>query len=357
MENVVVVVQLLGFGRVVGKAAVRLDVPERLHRRLVGLIGIVCGIGFGQRLRYGDLGAEQAVDEHRAVGGDGGVRVGVAQADGELLHLLARARVLHGVLHPDVHILGQLVDLPVALVPKLQGVVALELVVPDGFVQVPDVGEDLVDRDDILLEALFGVLAQGLQLAGVGVEQGGQRLGGGPGQVVVVLVGIFVQLAQGIGQLQQLGVQQAVAVVLSLAHLVQNRGDLLKAVQHGVIISHIGRGVAVADVQIGVPDLVDAGDQSAVAHVVVVDRAVHVAGAGFQAHLVDALAGVARGVDVGNVVAGHTQSVLGGVDAQPGGGEGIKGADHTHSNTPLSTNRGQARKSVFIFLGGSTPGD
>ena len=255
-----------------------------------------------------------------------------------------------------MHILGQLVDLAVALVTQLQGVVTLKLVVPDGLVQIPDVGEDFVDGADVLFKTLQGVLAQGLQLVGVGVEQAGQRFGGGAGQVVVVLVGVFAQLAQGGGQIQQLGVQQAVAAVLPLAHLIQDRSDLLEAVQHGIVITHIGGGVAVADVQVRIPDLVNAGDQCAVAHVVVIDGAVHIAGAGFQADLVDALAGVARSVDVGNVVAGHPQSVLGGINAQAGCGESVKGSDHTHSNTPLSTKRGQARKSVFIFFGGSTPG-
>ena len=330
LEDVVLIVHLLGLIGVVGAGIVRLQVLEA-----VGIFGIVVGVGLGHHL-HGNLGAEQAVDEHRAVGGDGGVRVGIAQADGELFHLLARACVLHAVLHADVHILGQRVDLAVALVPQLQCVVALKLIVPDGLVQIANVGEDFINGADVLFKTLQGVFFQGIQLVGVGPKQAGQRLGRGPGQIVVILVGVALQLTQGCGQLHQLGIQQAVAAVFALAHLIQDGGDLLKAAQHGVVKAYVGGGVAVADIQIGVPDLVDAGDQRAVTHVVVIGGAVHVAGAGFQAHLVDALAGVARGVDVGNVVAGHPQSVLGGIDTQAGGGEGVKGADHTHSNTPLA---------------------
>ena len=96
-----------------------------------------------------------------------------------------------------------------------------------------------------------------------------------------------------------------------------------------------GVGVAVAHVQVGVPDLVDAGDQRAAAHMVVQLRAVDVVGPGFEAVLLQPLAGVAQGVDVGDVVARHAKAVLGGVDAQAGGGEGVEGSHRRHSGNSL----------------------
>ncbi len=144
------------------------------------------GVEVGLVLRDGELGGVQAVHQHGAVRLHLGVRVVVGQGDGQLLHLDARAHVLHGVLHLDVHILGQGVDLAVALVPQLQGLVAVKLRVPDGLVQIPDVFQDLVGPLHVLGQILLGVLAHLLQTPGVVLEQRGEGFRRAPDQGVVV---------------------------------------------------------------------------------------------------------------------------------------------------------------------------
>ncbi len=75
--------------------------------------------------------------------------------------------------------------------------------------------------------------------------------------------------------------------------------------------------------------MVDAAHQSAASHLGVKLGAVKIAAADGQAHLVQHLAGVAGGIDIGDIVTHHAQALLGGVNAQSGSGKGSKRTD-TH---------------------------
>ena len=83
----------------------------------------------------------------------------------------------------------------------------------------------------------------------------------------------------------------------------------------------MGLGAAVEKIQSGVPDLADAGGEHALAHPGVVLGEILIRRGGDKTHLVQTLAGIAGGVDVGDVVARHIQALLGGIDAQTGGAE------------------------------------
>ena len=92
---------------------------------------------------------EREAHQVRRYDGPSAVGVGVAQLDDQLFHGLSPADVLGGVGHIDLHVLGELVDQQVPLVPQFQGVVAVDLVLADGGVQIPDVGEDAVDLGNV----------------------------------------------------------------------------------------------------------------------------------------------------------------------------------------------------------------
>ena len=151
------------------------------------------------------------------------------ELDDELLHGLTAAELLGGVGHVDLHVLGELVDQHVPLVPQLQRVVAVDLVLADGGVQVSDVGEDAVDLGNVLLIGRHVILIDLLQAAGVGVELLGQGVRRGAHlnvvQAVAGLVGKLTELGHKVGEL---GLDDAEGVV-AVAHLVQHRLNVLQA--------------------------------------------------------------------------------------------------------------------------------
>ena len=105
----------------------------------------------------------------------------------------------------------------------------MDLVLADGSVQVPDVGEDAVDLGNVLLIGRHVVLIDLLQAAGVGVELLGQGVCRGPHlnviQAVAGLVGKLTQLGHHVGEL----CLDDAEGVIALAHLVQHRLNILQA--------------------------------------------------------------------------------------------------------------------------------
>ena len=207
--------------------AVRVKVPRI---RCIVLLRQVCLVVHGKQLRGGKLRAVHAVDQRGGVRSAGlAVWVGISQLDDELLHGLTAAELLGGVGHIDLHVLGKLVDQHVPLVPQLQRVVAVDLVLADGGVQVPDVGEDAVDLGNVLLIGRHVVLIDLLQAAGVGVELLGQGVRRSTHlnvvQAVAGLVGKLTQLGHQVGELC---LDDAEGIV-ALAHLVQHRLNVLQA--------------------------------------------------------------------------------------------------------------------------------
>ena len=85
---------------------------------------------------------------------------------------------------------------------------------------------------------------------------------------------------------------------LALAHLVQDGGDAVQALQLSVHVAQAGVLLAEADVQVGAADLGDAVHQDALAHPDVALGVIAVAARGVEAGLVQPLAGVARGVEI-----------------------------------------------------------
>ena len=312
-------------------------IPVCVCERLIGLIEKILDGGkvrvFAPVVRVhgrpglGDLelGAEDAVHQQGLVGVHGAVRVLVGQIDGQLLHHLAGAHVLLAVHHLDADVLAQLVNLAVALVPQLQGVVAEDLVVPDLLVQIPDVVEDAVDILHGVLELLEFVRPDGLQALGAAVEELDQG-GSGRADQIVVLVGAhpLLQALQGVKELVDL-VGDDAEVVRAPAHLVQDVAELVQALQPGLGLAHRGLLVAEADIHVGVPQLGGALAQHAVAHIHHKAAGVLRRAGGVEAHQIHTLAGVAHGVDVGDIVSGHVQRRLGGIDAQACGCERAEG--------------------------------
>ncbi len=278
------------------------------------------------------------------------------EGDGQLFNFGTVVQLLHGIDHVELHVLGQLVDLHIPGIPQLQGVIAVDGVGTNLLVQVPDIVEDAVDFGGGLHQTALLVFVNLRQLFGGVVEQAADRGGGGVDQVVM-LGGVreLHQVAQGVFQLAQLGLDHT-EVVLAPAHLVEDMGDLVQAVEHGLVVAHSGVVVAVADIQIGVPQLGDVIHNRAVADVHIV--LVLVAGGAHRVHraLVHPLPGVAQGIDVADIIACHLHSGLGGMDAQDCGAVGSKGTDNCHLNSPLSImKKSHALKSAF-FRGASSGG-
>ena len=166
--------------------------------------------------------------------------VGVAQLNGELLHLQARADVLHGVHHVNFQVLGELVNHQVPVVPHFQGVVSVNLALADSGVQVPDAGQELVDILHILPQMLFFVVFQLLQLIGIFMKIVGNFLGRFLDQrIVYLLSGLHVQTAQGLDKGVESAGEDAVTI-LSIGHLVQDRGQIIVGAQNRVGIAHLG---------------------------------------------------------------------------------------------------------------------
>ena len=304
------------------------------------------------------MGAIDAVDQQAGVGLHAAVGVGVAQPDAQLLDFHAEAELLHAVVHLDVDQLGELVNRQVPLVPELQGVVAVDVALADFLVQVPDVVQEVVDLLHVVLQHGHRVVVFSLQLAGVAADFRAQGRGhGADGAVILLLAGLVHQLLQGVVELAELQAQDAEAVLIlgrvALAHLVQDHGNPVQAVQHAVHIAHLGVFLAEADVQIGAADLGDAVHQDALTHADIALGVIPVAARSVQADLVHPLAGVAGGVDVGNIIARHRQSGLGGVNRQTGLGEGTKGTNaHLVKLLYMRLRRG----SRFSWTGAEAPG-
>ena len=94
--------------------------------------------------------------------------------------------------------------------------------------------------------------------------------------------------------------------------------QLVQPVQLLLHGAHVGVLIPVADVQIDIPGLADAGRDNAVAHAQHAVGGVPVAGLHMEAELVQRLAGVALRIDVGDVVARDGQALVGRVDAHLG---------------------------------------
>ena len=307
-----------------------LGIRHSLLHGIQNLHGVRIGIHDGFHILDADLSGVDAVHQLD------GLAVGtltVGDGDGQLLHLGELVDALHGVLHIDVHVLGQLIQGQVPGVPQLQGLVAIDGLGADLVVQIPDVGEELVDLVHGVGQLLLLAVPDRLELLGGLVEELGQGFGLGPDQAVGVLgADLGGQLLQGREQVAQLGVDDAEAVVgLGFAHLIQNAAELGQAVQPLAALLQLAVLVPVPDIQIGVPQLGGAVGQDAVADVGVVKVGELGRAGGIQAHQVHPLAGVARGVDVGNIVAGDVQRRLGGVNRQAGGSKRAKGSDNSHT--------------------------
>ena len=105
----------------------------------------------------------------------------------------------------------------------------MDLVLADGGVQVPDVGEDAVDLGNVLLIGRHVILIDLLQAAGVGVELLGQGVRRSTHlNVVQTVAGLVGKLAQLGHQVGELGLNDAKGVV-AVAHLVQHRLNVLQA--------------------------------------------------------------------------------------------------------------------------------
>ena len=233
----------------------------------------------------------------------------------------------------------------------------MDLVLADRGVQVADAGEDAVYRFQILVERLLGVLIHLFQLGGIGIQLLDQSFRSGAHlNVILRLAGLVTDLLERVVQLAQMRFNNAEGVV-AVAHLVQDRLNALQAAQLGVHGAHAGHFRAVTDVQIGVPQLGDAGGQHAVSDPDAVAGMIPVRAAGAEALLLQPLAGIAGGVDIGNVISGHIQTHLRGVDRQTGLCKRTKSTDRTHKIL-LCTKKGdrQTRKSVFMDWGGSAWG-
>ena len=294
-----------------------------------GQVRLVVGVPLRSDVRHGDLGPVDALDELDGRG------AGVRDGDVDPLHRVKLVDLLHVVAHVDLHVGGQLVDAQVAGVPQLQGLVAVDAGVPYLHAQVPDLGEQGVDGAHVLLQLVQLVVPQGVHGLGVVVEQPDQRLGrAADGGVVLHRAHLAVEGFQLGEQVVELGLDNA-EFVGALTHLVQDVGQLLQTVQLGVGGTHVGVLIAVADVQEGVPQLGHAFGQHTVANIQVVAVGVADVSVGVEGHQVQPLAGVALGVDVGDVVARHIQRRLGGVNPQPRSGEGTKSTNNSHSCSPL----------------------
>ena len=237
----------------------------------------------------------------------------------------------------------------VAFVPQLQSLVAADIGLTDGLVQVADIGQDGVDLFHIGFKLFHLALICLTQLFGsvaYQIRQGFRRF---PHQGIVLLgAGFFAQVLQLCKQVVELPLDHA-ELALAVADLVQGSGQLIQAFELKLVLALIGLFRAVADVDKGVAQLGHALGQHAVAdiHAVLGDIPVH--RAAVDRTQVHPLARVAVGIDVGDIVAGHVQGSLGGVDAQPGGGIGAEGTDNSHSKkSSLSPKGPQARKSVFL---------
>ena len=337
-------------GQAVGPGAVRLQIPILPH--IVGIVRIgriVFVILLILHRINGELGGVQTVDQNGAVRVDGGVRIVVSQPNGQLLHLDAGADGLHGVLHVDFHILRELVDQQIPLVPHLQGVVPVDVGLTDIFIQVADIGENGVYLGDILLKLLHCVVVVLLQIRGVGAQQIGQVFAGGTHlHVVFVVAGLGGEIVQRVIDLAELGGNQAKFLALrdlaALARLVQNLLKALQALQQAVKSAHVGAFGAVLNVQIGAAQLGEAIAQNALAHLDAGGGIIAVGAGVVKTSLVQPLPGVARRVDVGNVVACHGEAGLGGINRQTGLREGTKRTD-THKCNSFITRKSLIRPS------------
>ena len=92
--------------------------------------------------------------------------------------------------------------------------------------------------------------------------------------------------------------QFTTARALALPHLVQDIANLVEGVQLLVIGPQLGVLIAVADVQVGIPELGRPPGQDAVAHVGVKDVRVLPLAGRVEAHQVHPLPGVPLGIDV-----------------------------------------------------------
>ena len=192
---------------------------------------------------------------------------------------------------------------------------------PDGHVQVPDLGQDVVHRTYLVLQVLHHGLLGGVHRCGVIVKQPDQALcRGADDGVIRSVAGVLVEHLQLGQEVVELGLHNA-ELAVALAHLVQDVGQLVQAVQPGLGLAQLGLLIPVADIQEGVPQLGHAVGDHAVADIQIVAVGVPGAARGVEGDQVHPLAGVPLGVDVRDIVARHIQGRLRGVDAQPGGGK------------------------------------
>ena len=307
----------------------RVSVRVRVRPRC-GVIGVK--LPLYRHLIDFHLGRKNAVHQQRLVRSDRAVGVGVAQADGQLFHRQPGGDLFLAVGHVDVNQLGELVDLEVPLVPELQGRVTVDFALANLLVQGADGGQAAVDFVNVLVQLGDCAFLDLFQLVGVFIQQGDQVLGRHTDGVVVLLVpGLLFQVFKRLHQLADLQAQDAEAALalagVAFAHLVQNPLDLVQDLQLAVREAHLGVQRPVADVQVGAADLGEALDQRALAGADIALGVIAVRPVDVEAYLIQALAGVARGVDVGNIVSCHGNAGLGGINRQPGLREGAKGTN------------------------------
>ena len=210
----------------------------------------------------------------------------------------------------------------------------MNLTFADGGIQLPDIRQNIVNGLHILLVAGQGIIVQFTESVGIGVDLLGQCVRGGTNLgVIYVVPGLICQLLKGVVHLVQLRADDAKAV-FTVAYLVQNRLDSLQAAQLGVHGAHVGHLAAVADVQIGVPQLGHAGTQHAISRAGAERGIIPVGATCIEAALFQPLTGVSKGIDIRNIISGDTQSCLRRIDCQPGLGIRTKCTNRIHRKTP-----------------------
>ena len=235
-------------------------------------------------------------------------------------HLLAVQGDVNGAVGVggvgDIGVLGQLIQKEVALVVQLVGSkvgVGLDggRVVHNGLVQPGNLANllvHLVHRNlqvvDLLLAGAVELGADLLEGLGDVFHRRGHNVGVG------LRVGVDRKGLEGVAEGHHSRPQAGVVLGVKL---VDGSLDIPQDVAGLVVVAHIAAFLPVALIQKGVPDLADAGDVHTLAggpHPAGgIAVAVAVRGDG---HLGDALAGVAVGIPVHQVLAGDVQALLGG---------------------------------------------
>ena len=261
----------------------------------------------------------------------------------------------------DADLFGNLIDQKIALILLGQRLTAENLRLADRLVEIADLGQRRVDGADHVLELRRLRFRQRFQLLGIVVELDRHRLSRLAHQRVGGIRAHILRLGQVFQMLDQIveaGLQNALAL-LALGDLVKHLGDLVKAAEFCLHLADLGRLVAIADVEILIPQLIDAGRQRAAVRAQLVLGDVAIRAAVVHGRLVDLLPAVSIRIDIGDVVARHIECLLGHKDAQPRHGERAECRQTAHlSDTPFLTELHKcayARISAIVPPDGASP--